>query len=285
MRIRNKHLIIDLLIEFGLLDGSLAGIAVFHSYFQFQWHPFLLYALFLNLFWFVIASERYFQNTDVFRIRQNPLEDSGLRSLKRIFDIFFSSVMILLVFTWLFPIIALIIKLTSKGPVFFIQERTGLQNRTFKCYKFRSMIVNDLSDVLQALPNDMRITRFGRFIRRTHIDEFPQFFNILMGQMSVVGPRPHMLLHTRQYSALIDSYLMRHNVKPGITGWAQVNGYCGDTSEVWKMAKRVEYDLFYIRNWTFLLDIKIIWQTLFKDKSSEIPVEATNKNAIPVAAS
>lgn len=285
MRIRKKQLVINLMIEFALMNGSLSLIAAFHSYFQFQWHQFLLYSLFLNFSWILLASERFFDGKEFIIVGQNPLDDTGSQILKRLFDVFFSFVIILFVFTWLFPIVALIIKLTSKGPIFFIQERTGIHNRTFRCYKFRSMIVNNFSDVLQALPNDSRITPFGRFIRRTHIDELPQFFNVLKGQMSVVGPRPHMLLHTKQYSTLIDNYLMRHNVKPGITGWAQMNGYCGDTAELWKMTKRVEYDLFYIRNRTFLLDIRIIWQTIFKDRSPETHAESKNENSLSMAAS
>jgi putative colanic acid biosysnthesis UDP-glucose lipid carrier transferase len=285
MRIRKKHLIINLLIELVLLNGSLSVITGIHSYFQLQWHQFLVYSLFLNLSWIILTCDRFYEGKEFICNAQYPLYTTGSQVLKRFIDIFFSAGMILFVFTWLFPIVALIIKLTSKGPVFFIQERTGIHNRTFKCYKFRSMIVNNLSDVLQALPNDRRITPFGRIIRQTHIDELPQFINVLMGQMSVVGPRPHMLLHTKQYSALIDNYLIRHYVKPGITGWAQLNGFCGDTTELWKMSKRVEYDLFYIKNWTFFWDIRIIWQTVFKDKSMKMAAEVRNDSTLSVAAS
>jgi exopolysaccharide biosynthesis polyprenyl glycosylphosphotransferase len=199
--------------------------------------------------------------------QENPLDDLGARIGKRIFDIVFSALAILLIFSWLFPIIALLIKISSKGPVFFIQERTGFDNRSFGCIKFRSMNVNKDADKKQATANDSRITKIGHFIRRTNIDELPQLFNVFVGQMSVVGPRPHMLAHTEQYSNLIEYYLTRHYVKPGITGWAQINGLRGETNELWKMEKRVEFDKEYIENWTFLWDIKIIWMTIFGKKA------------------
>ena len=196
-----------------------------------------------------------------------PLDELINRILKRSFDILFS-LSIILCFGWnLLPMIIGIIKLTSKGPVFFVQERTGLNNIPFRCYKFRSMYLNDESDKKQATMNDVRITPFGRFMRKWDIDEFPQFFNVLRGQMSVVGPRPHMLSHTEQYSALIKYYKVRHYVKPGVTGWAQVNGWRGETDETWKMEKRVKCDMDYIENWTFFWDIKIIWLTVFGKKA------------------
>jgi len=202
--------------------------------------------------------------------RKIPLDDTRAKISKRLFDIVFSSLVILGVFTWLFPVVALIIKLTSRGPVFFMQKRTGINNKTFNCIKFRSMKLNILSDIKQASVNDIRITPFGQFLRTSHIDELPQFFNVFWGQMSVIGPRPHMLKHTEQYSELIEHYLMRHYVKPGITGWAQINGYCGETKELWKMEKRVECDLFYVFNWTFYWDIKIIWRTVFKMNTNKM---------------
>jgi Undecaprenyl-phosphate glucose phosphotransferase len=192
-----------------------------------------------------------------------PLDDVSSRVWKRLFDIAFSSLVILLLFSWLFPILIILIKLESKGPAFFVQKRTGINNRTFNCIKFRSMKVNGQSDERQATQNDDRITPLGKFMRKTNIDELPQFFNVLWGQMSVVGPRPHMLKHTEQYSTLIDHYLSRHYVKPGITGWAQIRGYRGNTDELWKMEKRVKYDMEYIENWTFVWDLKIIWFTVF----------------------
>jgi len=196
-----------------------------------------------------------------------PLDDFGSRIGKRMFDFVFSLAVILLIFSWLFPILAILIKASSKGPVFFVQKRTGYNNKAFNCLKFRSMQVNASANIQQATANDNRITWIGRFIRKTNIDEFPQFFNVLWGQMSVVGPRPHMLKHTEEYSGLIEYYLTRHYIKPGITGWAQVNGYRGETDEVWKMQKRVDFDKEYIENWTFLWDIKILFMTVFEKKS------------------
>ncbi|HBU45501.1 MAG TPA: undecaprenyl-phosphate glucose phosphotransferase, partial [Porphyromonadaceae bacterium] len=190
------------------------------------------------------------------------LDDLTLRLKKRAFDVVFSSAVILFIFSWLLPLLSIIIKLNSKGPVFFVQQRTGINNKTFNCIKFRTMKVNQEADTKQAVKNDNRITSIGNFLRKYNIDELPQFFNVLVGNMSVVGPRPHMLKHTEQYSALIEYYKVRHFVKPGITGWAQVNGYRGLTDELWKMQKRVEYDMEYLENWNFLWDIKIIVMTL-----------------------
>lgn len=195
-----------------------------------------------------------------------PLDSLTARFLKRMFDIVFSLLVILLLFTWLFPILAHLINLSSQGPVFFNQERTGFNNRTFKILKFRSMKPNGVAHTKQATLHDDRITRIGRFMRLTNIDELPQFFNVLIGQMSIVGPRPHMLAHTDLYSALIDHYLKRHFVKPGITGWAQVNGLRGETDVLWKMERRVEFDMEYIETWSFWLDIRIIFRTVFGGK-------------------
>jgi len=196
-----------------------------------------------------------------------PLDDLNARFLKRTFDLLFVGLFLILIFSWLFPILAIIIKLSSKGPVLFKQKRTGINKKTFNCYKFRSMQVNEHADTMQATANDTRITHIGRFMRRTNLDELPQFINVLLGQMSVVGPRPHMLKHTDHYSKLIDQYLVRHYVKPGVTGWAQVNGYRGETDELWKMEKRVEYDLEYIENWRLWWDVKIVFLTVFDKKT------------------
>jgi exopolysaccharide biosynthesis polyprenyl glycosylphosphotransferase len=192
-----------------------------------------------------------------------PLDSLGFRVQKRIFDLVFSLTLCIFLFSWLFPIIALLIKLDSKGPVFFVQERTGTNNKTFKCLKFRSMKTNSEANDKQATANDDRITKLGRLMRRTNIDELPQFLNVLSGQMSVVGPRPHMLKHTEEYSSLIDNYLVRHYVKPGITGWAQVKGLRGETKKLSAMENRVKADMEYIENWRFAWDLKIIWQTVF----------------------
>jgi lipopolysaccharide/colanic/teichoic acid biosynthesis glycosyltransferase len=163
----------------------------------------------------------------------------------------------------LFPIIAIIIKLNSKGPVFFKQKRTGLGNEDFWCWKFRTMHVNQNADVVQATKKDARITSTGGFFRRHSIDELPQFFNVLLGNMSVVGPRPHMLKHTEEYSEIIDKYMVRHFIKPGITGLAQVKGYRGETITPDMMERRIKLDIFYMENWSFLLDIKIIFLTVW----------------------
>ena len=201
--------------------------------------------------------------------RSNPLKNSFNRVLKRGFDILFSSLVLLFLFPFVFIPVALIIKLTSPGPVFFKQVRTGYRGRDFLCWKFRTMHVNAESDKVQATKDDPRKTKFGDFLRRSSIDELPQFINVLKGDMSVVGPRPHMLKHTDDYRKLIDKYMVRHLIKPGITGWAQVNGYRGLTEELWQMERRVEYVVWYIENWTFLLDLKVIVRTVLNAVQGE----------------
>lgn len=200
-------------------------------------------------------------NVPVLVLRKEPLEIPIHRLLKELFDFCFSLFVIVFLFPWLFPILILLIKVNSPGPVFFVQERSGRDNQPFPCYKFRTMHVNDACNTVQASQNDARITRVGAFLRRTSMDELPQFFNVFCGNMSVVGPRPHMLSHTEQYSGLINNFLVRHYAKPGITGWAQVNGYRGETKELADMEGRVEHDIWYIENWSFLLDVKIIYKT------------------------
>ncbi|MDD4969976.1 MAG: undecaprenyl-phosphate glucose phosphotransferase [Paludibacter sp.] len=195
-----------------------------------------------------------------------PLDVFESQFFKRMFDIVFSLFIIVFILSWLIPILAILIKLNSKGPVFFVQKRTGINNKTFKCLKFRSMKVNKESDEKQATAGDKRITALGNFMRKSNFDELPQFFNVLIGQMSVVGPRPHMLKHTEQYSELIERYLVRHYIKPGITGFAQVSGYRGETDELWKMQKRVQYDMNYLENWNFWWDMKIIIMTFISPK-------------------
>lgn len=197
----------------------------------------------------------------VLSLRRNPLNSSLNRWLKRTFDIGFSSV-VLLFSPLVFIPVAIAIKISSPGPIFFKQERTGYKGRTFKCLKFRTMRVNASADTRQATSDDPRTTRLGQFMRRTSIDELPQFINVWLGDMSVVGPRPHMLKHTEDYTKLIDRYMVRHVVKPGITGYAQVNGYRGITDELWKMERRVEHDVWYIENWSFFLDLKIVVRTM-----------------------
>lgn len=191
---------------------------------------------------------------------------------KRSFDILFSLFVILFVFSWLLPIVAVLIKLESKGPVFFVQLRTGRNNAHFKCYKFRSMRINHDADKKQAARNDHRVTRVGALLRKTSLDELPQFFNVLIGDMSIVGPRPHMISHTEEYSQLTDKFTARHTLKPGITGWAQICGLRGGISDNEAMLKRVDADVWYLKNWSFQLDLKIIfltfWITLKGDKNA-----------------
>ncbi|MBR4390134.1 MAG: undecaprenyl-phosphate glucose phosphotransferase [Prevotella sp.] len=189
-----------------------------------------------------------------------PLTKIGNRFVKRTFDIVFS-LCVCLFLVPLIPIIALIIKIQSPGPIFFVQKRTGLNGKEFNCYKFRSMHVNKDADLQQATLDDPRKFPFGNFMRKTNLDEFPQFFNVLKGDMSIVGPRPHMLKHTEIYSGLIDKYMVRHFSKPGITGWAQVSGFRGETKELWQMEERIKRDIWYIENWSFWLDLRIIGRT------------------------
>lgn len=206
-------------------------------------------------------GQEHIGSVPVMAVLNNPLEKSYNAGVKRLFDILFSSAF-LIVSPIIFIPVAIAIKLSSPGPVFFRQKRTGYMGEDFWCYKFRTMRVNDDADSVQASKNDPRKTRLGDFLRRTSIDELPQFINVLKGDMSVVGPRPHMLKHTEDYSRLINNYMVRHFIKPGITGWAQVMGYRGQTEELWQMEKRVEHDIWYIEHWTFLLDIKIIIRTV-----------------------
>jgi putative colanic acid biosynthesis UDP-glucose lipid carrier transferase len=205
----------------------------------------------------------FYGNTPVLMLRKEPLEGMPNLLLKKGFDLIFSFGVIVLIFPWLFPIIVLLIKMDSPGPVFFRQRRSGRDNEEFWCVKFRTMKVNKSSDSVQATNGDSRVTKMGAFMRRTNIDELPQFFNVLWGTMSVIGPRPHMLKHTEQYSELINNYLVRHYAKPGISGWAQVNGFRGETKELIEMKDRVDFDIWYIENWSLLLDIKIIYLTVF----------------------
>ncbi|MNJ27020.1 UDP-glucose:undecaprenyl-phosphate glucose-1-phosphate transferase [compost metagenome] len=191
--------------------------------------------------------------------------DGPPRLLKRLEDLVLGALISLLIAP-VCLMIAIAIKLTSNGPILFKQYRTGINGKRFKVYKFRSMVVHreNSESVTQATRNDSRITRVGAFLRRTSLDELPQFFNVLQGRMSIVGPRPHALSHNEYYKDLVESYMQRHKVKPGITGWAQVSGYRGETDTLEKMKKRVEHDLWYIGNWSLWLDLKIIFLTVFK---------------------
>ena len=203
----------------------------------------------------------YVENIPVLSGRAEPLQSFTNRLFKRGFDVVFSVMVVILLFSWLFPIIAIIIKLTSKGPVFFAQERTGKDGVSFKCLKFRSMTVNNSADEKQATKGDARITPFGAIMRKTSIDELPQILNVIKNDMSLVGPRPHMLKHTDEYRLLVDKFMVRHFAKPGVTGWAQINGFRGETKTVQDMANRAEADIWYIENWSFVLDIKIVFKT------------------------
>ena len=195
-------------------------------------------------------------------IRQEPLAQPENRLLKRMFDILFSLLFLCTLFPVIYLIIGTAIKITSPGPIFFKQKRSGEAGKEFLCYKFRSMRVNKDSDTMQATKNDPRKTKLGNFLRKSNIDELPQFINVLLGSMSVVGPRPHMLKHTEEYSKLVDKYMVRHLIKPGITGWAQINGFRGETKELWQMEGRVERDIWYLEHWTFMLDLYIIYKTV-----------------------
>ena len=198
----------------------------------------------------------------ILAVHPYPLKNPINRMVKRAFDLLFSTAMLILSPLVVIPV-AIGIKLSSPGPIFFVQKRTGYRGQAFNCYKFRTMRINTDSDTLQATQDDPRVTRFGNFLRRTSIDELPQFYNVWLGEMSIVGPRPHMVAQTEMYSELIDKYMLRHTIKPGITGWAQVRGYRGQTEELWQMEKRVEYDVWYAENWSFFLDLKIIVRTVW----------------------
>jgi putative colanic acid biosynthesis UDP-glucose lipid carrier transferase len=205
----------------------------------------------------------YLKDIPIISLRSEPLDDVANRINKRIFDVVISFLVVVFILSWLIPILGLLIWIDSRGPVFFVQQRTGRNNIPFGCIKFRSMKVNKDANAVQAVRGDGRITRIGRFLRRTNLDEFPQFINVLIGDMSIVGPRPHMLKHTDDYSKLINQYMVRQFLKPGITGWAQVNGYRGETRELYQMKARVEYDLWYMENWSIWQDIKIIFLTIY----------------------
>ncbi|WP_240642081.1 undecaprenyl-phosphate glucose phosphotransferase [Nonlabens xiamenensis] len=200
--------------------------------------------------------------TPVISLREIPLDDMVNKFAKRSFDIVFSLLVIIGVLSWLTPIIALIIKMESKGPVFFKQSRNGLDYQEFTCYKFRSMVPNKNAHLHQVTRGDLRITKIGKFLRKTSIDELPQFFNVLKGEMSVVGPRPHMVSHTHMYAERIDKFMVRHFVKPGITGLAQVSGYRGEVETEEDIKGRVRNDIYYIENWSIAMDLGIIFKTV-----------------------
>jgi putative colanic acid biosynthesis UDP-glucose lipid carrier transferase len=221
----------------------------------------------------VVPSIAYYINTQiildnignipVLSVRKVALSHTHNALVKRTLDVIFSFLFLISLFPVIYLILGLLIKLSSPGPVFFVQERTGFKGKKFNCYKFRSMRCNTEAHTKQATAHDNRKTRIGNFIRRTNIDELPQFINVLKGNMSLVGPRPHMLLHTTEYSRLINKYMVRHFIKPGITGWAQVNGFRGETTKLEEMEGRIKKDIWYIENWSIWLDIQIVFQTIF----------------------
>ena len=203
-----------------------------------------------------------YDHIPVLEVRSQPLEDTFNRLVKRSFDFVFSAFVIIFTLSWLIPIISILIKIDSRGPVFFKQLRHGKGNQQFICYKFRTMYENGNSDTRQATKNDPRVTRIGKILRKTSLDEIPQFINVFQGNMSVVGPRPHPIQLNADFSKLIDKFMLRHSVKPGITGLAQTRGYRGETSSLYEMRNRVKLDRFYVENWTMLLDLKIMLMTI-----------------------
>ncbi len=203
----------------------------------------------------------YYEYIPIISLRDIPLQVPINKFLKRLFDILLSLAVIVFLLSWLTPLLAILIRLESKGPIFFKQTRNGFNYSEFDCYKFRSMTPNKDAHLNQATKGDQRITILGKFIRKTSIDELPQFFNVLFGDMSVVGPRPHMVRHTNLYAEKVDKFMVRHFVKPGITGLAQVSGFRGEVETDKDIINRVKYDIFYIENWSLLLDIKITVQT------------------------
>jgi putative colanic acid biosynthesis UDP-glucose lipid carrier transferase len=211
----------------------------------------------------------YLNDIPVLSLRKEPLDDVGNRIRKRLYDIIVSSLAIIFVLSWLVPIVGLLIWLNSRGPIFFVQERSGKNGKPFNCIKFRSMKVNKDANQKQATKGDARVTRLGSFLRKSSIDELPQFFNVFTGDMSVVGPRPHMLKHTDDYSKIINHYMIRHFLKPGITGWAQIHGYRGEVKHIEDINNRIEYDLWYLENWSLWLDTRIILMTAFNMAKGE----------------
>jgi len=206
----------------------------------------------------------YFGQLPILSLRSEPLDDVGNRIKKRVLDIIISSFVIIFILSWLVLLLGVLIFIESGFPIFFKQLRTGKDKKPFYCLKFRSMKSNKDANFKQATQNDERITRIGKFIRKTSLDEFPQFINVFRGEMSLVGPRPHMVKHTSDYSKLVDDYMVRQFIKPGITGWAQINGYRGEITNPEQIEARVNKDLWYLENWTLWLDIQILFLTLYQ---------------------
>lgn len=205
----------------------------------------------------------YYGVLPIISLRKIPIDESFNRVTKRIFDLVLSLLVLVFILSWLTPLLAILIRLESKGPVFFKQKRNGRNYQEFYCYKYRSMKPNPEADIHQVRKNDKRITKIGKFMRKTSIDELPQFYNVLLGDMSVVGPRPHMVSHTNMYAERVDKFMVRHFIKPGITGLAQVSGYRGEVETEHDIINRVKYDIYYLENWSLLLDIKVVFLTVF----------------------
>lgn len=203
----------------------------------------------------------YYDFFPVLSLQKSMLNEPMTKVFKRVFDIVFSLIVITVLLSWLIPLLAILIKLESRGPVFFKQGRPGLDEKEFFCYKFRSMQINKTTEK-EASKNDPRVTKIGKFIRKTSIDEMPQFLNVMLGDMSVVGPRPHLWSQNKFYGNIIKKYMVRHYVKPGITGLAQVKGFRGEIETHNDMINRIKFDVFYIENWSLVLDLKIIIQTI-----------------------
>ena len=208
-------------------------------------------------------TKEYFGTIPILKPKKLPFEMIETHLIKRCFDIVFSILIFSLVLLWLLPILWFVVKIDSRGPFLFKQKRDGMNGNQFYCFKIRSMKINAVSDQISASKNDDRITKIGHLLRKTSLDELPQFFNVLIGDMSIVGPRPHMNIQTKKYISNIDNYLARNSVKPGITGLAQVSGYRGEVKKNSDIVNRVRFDIFYIENWSFLLDLKIILLTIF----------------------
>lgn len=203
----------------------------------------------------------FFNDLPVLSPYPDPLDDAGNRMKKRIFDLAVSSLVCLFILSWLIPFLSILIYMESKGPVIFRQRRTGKRDRPFTCLKFRTMSVNHNREHIQASKNDSRVTKVGAFLRKSSLDEFPQFINVLLGQMSIIGPRPHMISHTAAFSEVVDHYMVRQLLKPGITGWAQVNGYRGEITHPDQLQMRISHDIWYLQNWSIGLDMKILFLT------------------------
>ena len=210
-----------------------------------------------------------YDSLPILSLRRVPLQDSVNLFFKRLIDIIISLAVIVFVLSWLTPIIALFIKKESDGPVFFKQTRNGINYEEFSCLKFRSMIVNENAHKLQATKGDTRVTKIGAFLRKTSLDEMPQFINVLLGDMSVVGPRPHMIKENDKYYKTVDKYMLRHVIKPGITGLAQVSGYRGEVEKESDIVNRIKFDIYYLENWSILIDVKIILRTILNSIKGE----------------